>query len=225
MNDSTYETSTVQIDFDGAEGIALWFMNTETEEHSKLLFEDMPGFVEYLKTWFPGLFEETHTPTDDEQTPEFEALEQELFKHQPVLSMTDGSIAGCQCMDRVFRKRTEDWGTHLAEIFESLGSRRTVQGEPSDAQWEYRCMIEGWKGSPENTFREPTMWTTRQSAESTYEWQHARIGEEVAHDFQPHITAVSMSRRIKAGEPERVKGESSEDAALRAAAAVQGGER
>lgn len=56
-----------------------------------------------------------------ERTPEFEALEQELFKHQPVLSMRDGSIAGCQCMDRVFSKRTEDWGTHLAEVFHALG--------------------------------------------------------------------------------------------------------
>ncbi|MBW1639256.1 hypothetical protein G3H63_09250 [Microbacterium resistens] len=69
-------------------------------------------------------------PTDDERTPEFEALEQELFKHQPVLSMQDGGIAGCRCMDRVFHKRTEDWGTHLAEVFETLGFRRTVQGEP-----------------------------------------------------------------------------------------------
>ena len=56
-----------------------------------------------------------------ERTPEFEALEQELYQHQPVLSMKDGSIAGCQCMDRVFYKAVEDWGTHLAEVFQALG--------------------------------------------------------------------------------------------------------
>lgn len=57
-----------------------------------------------------------------ERTPEFEALEQELYQHQPVLSMVDGSIAGCQCMDRVFYRATaEDWGTHLAEVFLALG--------------------------------------------------------------------------------------------------------
>jgi hypothetical protein len=97
-----------------------------------------PSHPEDLAWWLSradaalGVFEEAHTPTDDERTPEFEALEQELFKHQPVLSMTDGSIAGCQCMDRVFYKRTEDWGTHLAEVFEALVAYRTVQGEPSN---------------------------------------------------------------------------------------------
>lgn len=62
---------------------------------------------------------------NDDRTPEFEAIEQELFKHQPVLSMQDGSIRGCKCMDRVFLTKTEDWGTHLAEVFEQL-SRATV---------------------------------------------------------------------------------------------------
>ena len=60
-----------------------------------------------------------------ERTPEFESREQELFKHQPVLSMKDGGIAGCKCMDRVFVTKTEDWGTHLAEVFTRL-SRTTV---------------------------------------------------------------------------------------------------
>ncbi len=60
----------------------------------------------------------------DARSPEFEVLEQELFKHQPVLSMEDGSIRGCQCLDRVFHRGTEDWGTHLAEVFENL-SRTT----------------------------------------------------------------------------------------------------
>ena len=70
-----------------------------------------------------------HTQT--ERSPEFDSLEQELFKHQPVLSMRDGSIAGCQCLDRVFHKDTEDWGTHLAEVFESL---RPAHTEPTGAQ-------------------------------------------------------------------------------------------
>lgn len=62
---------------------------------------------------------------NDDRTPEFEAIEQELFKHQPLLSMQDGSIRGCKCMDRVFVTKTEDWGTHLAEVFTRL-SRATV---------------------------------------------------------------------------------------------------
>lgn len=57
---------------------------------------------------------------NDDRTPEFEAIEQELFKHQPLLSMQDGSIRGCKCMDRVFVTKTEDWGTHLAEVFMRL---------------------------------------------------------------------------------------------------------
>ncbi len=65
--------------------------------------------------------EQEYTPTtNDPRYPEFEALEQELFKHQPVLSMHDGSIAGCQCMDRVFVRKSEDWGTHLASVFFDL---------------------------------------------------------------------------------------------------------
>jgi PTH2 family peptidyl-tRNA hydrolase len=62
---------------------------------------------------------------------EFEDWEQEMFRHQPVLSMRDGSIAGCQCLDRVFVKGREDWGTHLATI---ITSRLTAepQGEPSN---------------------------------------------------------------------------------------------
>jgi hypothetical protein len=55
-----------------------------------------------------------------ERTPEFESLEEELYQHQPVLSIADGSIAGCQCMDRVFYKPAEDWGTHLAEVFRAV---------------------------------------------------------------------------------------------------------
>lgn len=93
-----------------------------------------------------AVFEQAHTPTDDERTPEFESLEQELFKHQPVLSMRDGHIAGCQCMDRVFQERTEDWGTHLAEVFTAL--RRPVQGEPTDiAVDDALAAFEGYPGN------------------------------------------------------------------------------
>ncbi|VHM07330.1 Uncharacterised protein [Streptococcus pyogenes] len=62
---------------------------------------------------------------------EFEDWEQEMFRHQPVLSMADGSIAGCQCLDRVFLKGREDWGTHLASVITARLPK--PQGEPSDA--------------------------------------------------------------------------------------------
>jgi len=70
---------------------------------------------------------------NDDRTPEFEAIEQELFKHQPLLSMQDGSIRGCKCMDRVFVTKTEDWGTHLAEVFMRL-PRATVPDAATDVR-------------------------------------------------------------------------------------------
>lgn len=45
-----------------------------------------------------------------------DAVENDLHRHQPILSIKDGSIAGCQCMDRVFYRGHEDWGSHLAEV-------------------------------------------------------------------------------------------------------------
>ena len=36
--------------------------------------------------------------------------------------MKDGGIAGCKCMDRVFCNQAEDWGTHLAEVFDALAA-------------------------------------------------------------------------------------------------------
>lgn len=68
-------------------------------------------------------------------------------------------------------------------------------------EWEYRTVVEGWKYSPENTFREASMWNTRGSAEQSFKWQHDRIGEHVAFAFQPHITAVTLECRTKPGEP------------------------
>jgi hypothetical protein len=34
--------------------------------------------------------------------------------------MSDGAIVGCQCMDRVFVTKAEDWGTHLADVMTAL---------------------------------------------------------------------------------------------------------
>jgi hypothetical protein len=48
--------------------------------------------------------------------PDQEILELEIGKHIPVLSVEDGSIRGCQCMDRVFYRHTEDWPSHLADV-------------------------------------------------------------------------------------------------------------
>lgn len=47
-----------------------------------------------------------------------DVVELDMYRHQPVLSMEDGRIMGCQCMDRVFYKDHEDWGSHLAEVCE-----------------------------------------------------------------------------------------------------------
>lgn len=70
---------------------------------------------------------------NDDRTPEFEAIEQELFKHQPLLSMQDGSIRGCKCMDRVFYNQTEDWGTHLAEVFDALAAPVQLSSKVQDS--------------------------------------------------------------------------------------------
>lgn len=51
---------------------------------------------------------------------EREPWEQELWRHQPVLSAHDGGVVGCQCMDRVFVAATEDWGTHLTDVIAPL---------------------------------------------------------------------------------------------------------
>lgn len=45
-----------------------------------------------------------------------ELLEIEMWRHQPVLSMQDGSTRGCQCSDSVFVNEVEDWGSHLAAV-------------------------------------------------------------------------------------------------------------
>jgi len=99
-------------------------------------------------------------PITDERTPEFEAIEQELFKHQPVLSMSDGHIAGCQCLDRVFQTRTEDWGTHLAEVFEHHNASRPITDEmveaAVDAAWNKRTVGIGGQvvyGPPAGLYR------------------------------------------------------------------------
>jgi len=47
-------------------------------------------------------------------------MEIEFEKHQPILSMRDGSIAGCQCMDRIFYREHESWGAHLLAVADAL---------------------------------------------------------------------------------------------------------
>jgi hypothetical protein len=59
------------------------------------------------------------TPADPDYA-EFERHEQELFRHQPVVSRENGQIIGCQCLDRSFQPSAEDWGTHLALVMRSL---------------------------------------------------------------------------------------------------------
>ena len=92
-------------------------------------YSDNHEVVTHMSVLADALDAATRVPVqgepNDDRTPEFEAIEQELFKHQPLLSMQDGSIRGCKCMDRVFVTKTEDWGTHLAEVFTRL-SRATV---------------------------------------------------------------------------------------------------
>lgn len=43
-------------EFDGADGIAVWFTDPNTEYSSHIMLEEMPEFIEYLKHWMPGLF-------------------------------------------------------------------------------------------------------------------------------------------------------------------------
>jgi hypothetical protein len=78
---------------------------------------------------------------------------------------------------------------------------RVLAERAAPQEWEYRYVVEGWKDSPDRTFRASGMWTTRESAESSRDWQRARIGEELEW-WQPHITAAFVERRRKPGEPE-----------------------
>lgn len=48
--------------------------------------------------------------------PTREVIEEEMFKHSPILSMHDGHRAGCSCMDRVFIRGTESWEQHMADV-------------------------------------------------------------------------------------------------------------
>lgn len=77
----------------------------------------------------------TAPPTDDER----EALEEWSFEHRPILSMRDGSIASCKCMDRVFITGQEDWDQHIADAILASGFRR--QGPVTDAQVEAAARV------------------------------------------------------------------------------------
>ena len=48
-------------------------------------------------------------------------LADEVFLHRPILSMQDGSIASCTCMDRVFITGSEEWDTHVADAILAAG--------------------------------------------------------------------------------------------------------
>lgn len=135
---------------------------------------------------------EARKPSEGDRTPEFEANEQELFKHQPVLSMDDGSIRGCQCMDRVFCRKTEDWGTHLAEVFDRL-SRAAV---PDAATEELLKRVEEAEA---------------QSAEDSVEWQQMK--ERASQRFNAY---QQKKRELRQMEIRAEKAEAERDAALAA---------
>lgn len=79
----------------------------------------------------PEAREEPRT-LDDGQQIDFEIA---MDQHQPVISFRDGSIARCQCMDRVFYVKTESWGQHLAEV--ALAALPEAR-EATDAE---QCML------------------------------------------------------------------------------------
>lgn len=82
------------------------------------------------------------TPESDKYA-EFEEWEQAMWIHQPVISAHDGRIAGCQCLDRVFVKGKEDWGSHLASIITArLRASQPVQVEPWST--ENLEIVNGW---------------------------------------------------------------------------------
>lgn len=60
-------------------------------------------------------------------TDEREALEDWSFEHRPILSMKDGHIASCKCMDRVFVNGQEDWDQHIADSLLAAGFTRHPQ--------------------------------------------------------------------------------------------------
>lgn len=88
----------------------------------------VPDGLTHGHYWVPASACREHTePTDDER----EALEDWSFEHRPILSMHDGSIAACKCMDRVFLKGKEGWDQHIADSLIAAGFRRGAPAEPA----------------------------------------------------------------------------------------------
>ena len=77
--------------------------------------------------------------TDQEARDEREALEDWSFKHRPILSMRDGSIASCKCMDRVFYNGREDWDSHIADSLIAAGWKHP-EPEVTDTEREARAL-------------------------------------------------------------------------------------
>ena len=71
--------------------------------------------------------------TEQEARDEREALEEWSFQHRPILSMRDGSIASCKCLDRVFINGQEDWDSHVADALIAAGYRKHPEPDDSSA--------------------------------------------------------------------------------------------
>ena len=113
---------------------------------------------------------------------ERDALEEWSFEHRPILSMRDGSIASCKCMDRVFSDG-EDWDRHIADSVLAAGFHLT--GEP---EWEY-----GIKYSP--------------GYEEFEGWSRGHHEQQVAGiraNGGPYAKTARVIRRIVAGPSEPV---------------------
>lgn len=123
---------------------------TPTTEQVRDLFEigasspalpevDVPAAMAMFDLWLAAHVAEP-TAKAEPLTIEFETREQELYQHQPLLSMKDGGIVGCTCPDRVFNNNNnvEDSGTHLAEVFDALFVQEATTRVEKPAHFERR---------------------------------------------------------------------------------------
>ena len=119
-------------------------------------------------------------------TDDFDVWEQVMFPHQPVLSMRDGSIAGCQCLDRVFIKGKEDWGTHLAMVVtERLAERdsalverlRTAEAERIECA---RCGSIMIRQQEDNTASNEAMEVCSRCVGEMWQADRIELGNELA---------------------------------------------
>jgi hypothetical protein len=94
----------------------------------------------------------TETPTTPRAMPTRDALEEWSFTHRPITSMKDGSIAGCQCMDRVFVNRVEDWDQHIADALLASG----LLGEPREDESAWDAAVARFMANRNVAAPEPT---------------------------------------------------------------------